>query len=38
MNIIRKGTDSVITTIAFVIAFIWLIPLIWIYFLKQDLH
>ena len=29
MNIIRKGTDSVITTIAFVIAFIWLIPLIW---------
>lgn len=29
MNIIRKGIDSVITTIAFVIAFIWLIPLIW---------
>ena len=29
MNIIKKGTDSIITTIAFVIAFIWLIPLIW---------
>ena len=29
MNIIKKGTDSIITTIALVIAFIWLIPLIW---------